>query len=114
MMSVFYHLNSSVILTLILVLSFAEDVFSEILPIDSLSQISVNQPNLFDLDDTIFDSSLLPVKIIFVDDKLSQVESVDTALTKLGIPHQCYVYLATDKKAKAFDPLITNSTLLFC
>lgn len=55
----------------------------------------------------------LPQKIIFVDDKLSQVESVDAALTLLGIPHECYFYSATDEKGKAFNPLIANIQLYY-
>lgn len=52
-----------------------------------------------------------PVKILFIDDKRSQVESVDTALQELGIPHECYLYTATDEKVKAFNPLIANIQL---
>lgn len=52
-----------------------------------------------------------PEKIIFIDDKLSQVESVAAALTKLGLPHECYLYAATDKKA--FRPLVANIQLYY-
>lgn len=54
-----------------------------------------------------------PKKIIFIDDKCQQVESVSKALTSLGIPNECYLYLATDKKAKWFDPLIANIQLYY-
>lgn len=56
-------------------------------------------------------SSTLPEKVVFIDDKLSQVESVANALAELGIPHESYFYSATDEKAKAFNPLIANIQL---
>ena len=56
---------------------------------------------------------MFPKKIIFIDDKLSQVESVADALAKLGIEHECYVYTATDEKGKAFNPLIANIQLYY-
>lgn len=62
----------------------------------------------------LFDgSSHFPEKIIFIDDKLSEVESMASALAELGIPHECYLYLATDIKNKNFDPLIANIQLYF-
>lgn len=54
-----------------------------------------------------------PEKIVFIDDKLSQVESVANALAKLGILHESYFYTATDKKGKVFDPLIANIQLYY-
>lgn len=57
------------------------------------------------------DSPQLPKKVIFVDDKLSHVESVAAALDQLGINHECYWYTATDDKASRFDPLIANVQL---
>src|SRR5262249_52274024 len=54
-----------------------------------------------------------PIKIVFIDDKETQTESVSAALTALGIDHECYFYLATQAKAKAFDPLIANIQLYF-
>ena len=53
----------------------------------------------------------LPQKVIFIDDKPSQVKSVSDALIKLGIPHECYIYYATEEKGKQFDPLIANIQL---
>ena len=50
-------------------------------------------------------------KVIFIDDKDTQVASVDAALKKLGIPHECYTYTATEKKGKAFNPLYANIEL---
>lgn len=58
-------------------------------------------------------SSSFPEKVIFIDDKLSQVESVASALAKLGIPHESYLYSATDKKGKIFNPLIANIQLYY-
>lgn len=54
-----------------------------------------------------------PEKIIFIDDKDSQVESVAKALTQLGIPHECYVYSAIENKSKKFNPLVANIQLYF-
>lgn len=55
----------------------------------------------------------LPKKVIFIDDKLSQVESVAKALNELGIDNECYYYPATDEKAKGFNPLIANIQLYY-
>jgi hypothetical protein len=52
-----------------------------------------------------------PEKVIFIDDKRSQVESVANALAELGIQHECYLYSAVDEKEKAFDPLVANIQL---
>jgi len=56
-------------------------------------------------------TSALPKKIVFIDDKLSQVESVAAVLKDFNIDHECYWYYATDKKASRFDPLIANIQL---
>lgn len=53
----------------------------------------------------------LPTKIIFIDDKDSQTKSVAATLDQLGIDYECYTYVATDEKAKLFDPLIANIQL---
>jgi FMN phosphatase YigB (HAD superfamily) len=55
----------------------------------------------------------LPEKVIFIDDKKSQVESVAAALNQLGIIYECYWYSATDKKAGRFDPLVANIQLYY-
>ncbi len=47
-----------------------------------------------------------PKKIIFIDDKLRQVQSVDSVLQDLHIDHECYWYVATEHQAAQFDPLI--------
>lgn len=53
----------------------------------------------------LFKNSSFPTKVVFVDDKESQVRSVAEALEKLGIECDCYYYVATDKKVKQFNPL---------
>lgn len=52
-----------------------------------------------------------PQKVIFIDDKESQVESVANALSQLSIPHECYLYTASNEKCKSFNPLIANIQL---
>ena len=59
------------------------------------------------------DTSQLPKKVIFIDDKQSQVESVATALYQLGISYEYYWYTATYDKASKFDPLIANIQLYY-
>ena len=54
-----------------------------------------------------------PKKIIFIDDKLNQVESVDSVLNAFKIDHEGYWYCATDEKAKKFNPLIANIQLYY-
>lgn len=57
----------------------------------------------------------LPAKVVFIDDKISQVKSVASTLNALGVPHECYCYLATDAKMDSFNPLIANIQFLhFC
>ena len=58
-------------------------------------------------------ASPLPKKVIFIDDKTSQVESVARALENLGIEYECYHYTRTDQKATMFDPLISNIQLYY-
>lgn len=52
-----------------------------------------------------------PEKVVFVDDKLSQVESVSEALSDLGIENDCYWYTHTD--TKPFHPWIANIQLYY-
>lgn len=52
-----------------------------------------------------------PKRVVFVDDKKKQAESVAEALTMLHIPHVCYWYVATDKKSRNFDPKVANIQL---
>lgn len=56
-------------------------------------------------------SSLLPEKIVFIDDKWYQIESVAAALEQWNIDYECYWYRAMDKKDSVFDPLIANIQL---
>lgn len=58
-------------------------------------------------------TSHYPEKIIFIDDKLSQAESVSRALNQLGIKHECYWYTFTDKAASQFDPLVADIQLYY-
>ena len=51
-----------------------------------------------------------PSKIIFVDDKMSNVLAVDKALEKLGIPAICFYYRHIDLH-RSFDPVIANIQL---
>lgn len=54
-----------------------------------------------------------PQKIIFIDDKLSQVESVAAALNELQIDNECYWYCATEEKALKFNSFIANIQLYY-
>jgi hypothetical protein len=58
-------------------------------------------------------SSRLPNKVVFIDDKSTQVESVASTLETLQIPYECYTYTATEKKNSLFDPLIANIELYY-
>ncbi|MBA2727820.1 MAG: DUF2608 domain-containing protein [Parachlamydiaceae bacterium] len=51
--------------------------------------------------------------VVFIDDKLKQVQSVDAFLEEKQIDHICYWYCATDSKADKFDPDIANIQLYF-
>jgi len=59
------------------------------------------------------ETSQFPEKIIFVDDKRNQAESVAAVLNALGIDNQCYWYSLTDEKERHFDPLIANIQLYY-
>lgn len=54
-----------------------------------------------------------PVKVVFIDDKLTQVESVAITLREMQIPHECYWYCAIESKAAQFNPLIANIQLYY-
>lgn len=56
-------------------------------------------------------TSQLPRKIVFIDDKRQQVESVAVTLKEWDIDHECYWYCATDEKANRFNPAISNIQL---
>jgi len=62
-----------------------------------------------------------PSKIVFVDDRLEQVQSVEAVMQKLGIPFTGYHYRYTEDSFKTFQPeigiiqflqLMMNQTLL--
>lgn len=57
------------------------------------------------------DKKAFPKKVIFIDDKKKQIESVYKALKELGIEGVCYWYCATVEKANRFNPLIANIQL---
>jgi hypothetical protein len=52
-----------------------------------------------------------PSKIIFVDDKVDSLVSVETTLDSLGIPFVGYAYSKTTEDHGNFDPLIANIQL---
>lgn len=58
-------------------------------------------------------STSCPKKVIFVDDKLEQVESVAAALEQLHLDFACYWYTLTDEKTKQFEPIIANIQLYY-
>ncbi len=53
----------------------------------------------------------LPSKIIFVDDKIDSLKSVEKTLNSLNIPFVGYAYSRTAKDHANFDPLIANIQL---
>ncbi len=55
----------------------------------------------------------MPDTIIFIDDKLSHVESMAKALSRNGIKHHSYHYTAIDAKEAGYDPLIANIQLFY-
>ncbi len=60
--------------------------------------------------------SFFPKRIVFIDDRLAQVESVDAALTELGIPVVSVWYRFTALEQENFNPIAANvqlSALLF-
>lgn len=52
-----------------------------------------------------------PAKVVFIDDKFIQAESVAQALDLLGIENECYWYTRTD--SKPFHPLIASIQLFY-
>lgn len=96
---------------------FSDDSLKEAYPYLGLAPEYFNGTFFCDIEKGPFlirlfkNSPEIPEKVVFIDDKLSVVESVSKALTALGIPQECYFYLATDAKAKSFKPLIANIQL---
>jgi hypothetical protein len=54
---------------------------------------------------------LHPEKIIFIDDSMKHIKSVDHVLTEMGIPCICFRYSRMDHFHSHFDPLIGNIQL---
>lgn len=52
-----------------------------------------------------------PSSIIFVDDKLDQVQSVEAAVTEAGIPFKGFWYRRVELDNKAFNPMAANLQL---
>ena len=52
-----------------------------------------------------------PTHIVFVDDKLDQVKSVEKAAKELNIPFYGFWYKASDNEAKRLNPMIANIEL---
>ena len=65
------------------------------------------------LTDFLKNASIKPSKVVFIDDKFSQIESVANALGALGIPNESYYYTATNAKTDNFNPLIANIQLYY-
>lgn len=59
-------------------------------------------------------ASRLPSRVVFVDDKLTNVQAVDKALQQLGIASVCYYYTLANQRP--FDPMVAYIQMekLFC
>lgn len=55
--------------------------------------------------------NLRPSHVIFVDDKVNNVDSVSKALGQANIPHIAFRYGAADGRVKSFDPAIAEIQL---
>jgi len=58
-------------------------------------------------------ATALPENVVFIDDKLSQVESVSETLEALGIKADCYWYRAIEEKSSCFNPLLADIQLYY-
>lgn len=58
-------------------------------------------------------ANLHPRKVIFIDDNLKQLQSVQASMDALGICFTGFHYLASRKFHEAFDPLIANIQLSY-
>jgi len=59
------------------------------------------------------ETGYLPKKIVVVDDKWSQLQSIEEKLTEAGIDHLCVLYKRAEKERKNFNPLIAMLQLEF-
>lgn len=57
------------------------------------------------------DLNYTPSTLIFIDDKLDQVKSVETAALEMGIPFIGFWYRHSEFVAKKFNPMLTNVQL---
>lgn len=57
------------------------------------------------------DLNYQPTSIIFVDDKLEQVQSVEATVTEAGIPFKGFWYKRVELDSKSFDPMAANLQL---
>lgn len=67
---------------------------------------SASEPKGPHLKEVLKAADHLPAKIVFVDDKFRQVQSVDLAMAEMGIPCDCYWYRRAEQKRKDFDPIL--------
>lgn len=63
------------------------------------------------LDKLSINMNYIPQLIIFVDDRLEQIESVDAALEALGIPSFCCWYCRSALDRNDFNPLVSTIQL---
>ncbi len=63
------------------------------------------------LENILNKTGYLPAKVIFVDDKMDDVKSVEETLNAMGIPNACYWYHRADSDRKNFNPLIASIQL---
>lgn len=54
------------------------------------------------------DLNYSPSKVIFVDDKLDQVKSVEATLKEMGVPFIGFWYKRSEEDHRDFNPIITN------
>lgn len=57
------------------------------------------------------DSGHLPKNVVFVDDKLDSLKSVEAALNELNIPFQGFWYTRTKENYKNFSPMVAHVQL---
>ncbi|MCB0404153.1 MAG: DUF2608 domain-containing protein [Bdellovibrionales bacterium] len=54
-----------------------------------------------------------PKRVVYVDDKLANVESVSRAMKKIGVAFEGYRYGAADIRVKTFDPQVADLQLRY-
>ncbi len=58
------------------------------------------------IDKILQETGYQPKKVIVVDDKWNELQSVHEKLTEAGIPHVCVLYQRAEKERKNFNPLV--------